>query len=257
MHHFLAINKPLAYLRDILLPRRCYGCGVLVAECGLCARCWTQLDLITYPCAWCGRSFQMASLKGQICLSCHKNPPPWRRARAVFFYRGIGRHLILRYKHARQLEASTYYARLLARAAHDSLQDCHVILPVPLHWSRRLKRGYNQAAELARALAQQTGLPVLNHALIRTRRTKPQFVSITYDKKFDTQQAYALRQRNVKDAFAITKKYQPALQDKNILIIDDLITSGATAEACTLTLQQAGARNIDIAALARVGKHLT
>jgi len=199
----------------------------------------------------------MASLKGQTCLSCQKKAPPWRRARAVFFYRGIGRQLILQYKHGRRLDASAYYARLIAQAAQESLKECDIIVPVPLHWTRRIARGYNQAAELARALAKRTGLPTLNHALIRTRRTKPQFVSITHDKKYNTQQAYALRQRNVKDAFAITKKYQNTLKGKSVLLIDDLITSGATAEACTLALQHIGVRHVDIAALARVGKHLT
>ena len=171
----------------------------------------------------------------------------------MFLYHGSGRNLILRYKHANRLEATASYAQWLYQTGKDLVETCDVIIPVPLHWTRRLLRGYNQAAELAKSLALCAHKPLSLDALVRKRRTAQQYPSLTQDS------AKARKQRflNVKNAFKVKAKRQQNIIGKHILLIDDVITSGATAHACSQTLKQAGAQHVDVLALALVGKPLT
>ncbi len=230
---------------DALLPPRCLGCGGLVAEPGaLCPTCWERIDFLTPPlCACCGTPFELDPGSGATCGGCMRQPPRFRRARAVFRYDDHGKQLILRFKHADRLDMAPTLARWMARAGAELLADADVIAPVPLHWSRLFARRYNQAALLANGLAALTGVPAAPRLLARQRRTVSQ-----------GSMGRAQRLKNVRRAFSVR---DPALVDgRSVLLVDDVLTTGATVGECTRALLAAGATAVDILTVARVVRPL-
>jgi ComF family protein len=164
----------------------------------------------------------------------------FERARAAFRYDEGSRDLILRFKHADRTDSSPAFARWMARAGDALLGDADLIAPVPLHWLRLFMRRYNQAALLASALAPLAGKPAVNDLLQRRRRTPLQGGGVL------------ARQRNVAGAFAVDPRRRAGLQDKRVLLVDDVLTTGATVSACASVLLRAGARAVDVLTLARV-----
>ncbi len=227
-----------AAVLDLLLPPRCLKCGAVVAAAGaLCPACWEEVRFIADPvCDGCGLPLP---LPGAPCPSCAVHAPPPGRARAVFLYDAASRELILRFKHADRTGHAKPFARWMARAGQALLAETDLILPVPLHRWRLWRRRYNQAALLAVELGRLSGLPVRTDLLRRRRATRPLG-------PLDRTQ----RQRLLRGVFALTR---PALvAGRRVLLVDDVLTSGATTEACAALLRRAGAAEVMVLTLARV-----
>lgn len=230
-------------LVDLVLPPRCLGCGALVADQGaLCAACWQALTFLGEPaCACCGLPFAHDQGAGARCAACLAAPPAFDRARALWRYDEGSKGLILAFKHADRTDAAPALARWLARAGQALLPDCDLVAPVPLHWRRLFRRRYNQAALLATALGRQAGRPVAPD-LLRRRRDTPSQGHLSR----------GARQRNVAGAFAVAPRWRDRLAGRRVLLVDDVLTTGATVEAAAAALTRAGAAGVDVLTLARV-----
>lgn len=230
-------------LVDTLLPPLCLSCRVPVDRQGtLCADCWKQVDFLGPPhCTCCGLPFSFEMPEGSLCAACIASPPPYRRLRAATRYSDISRRLILGYKHGDQLHMTPALAGWLDRAGAELLDDADLLVPVPLHRWRLLRRRYNQAALLALALGQRRGIPVAADALVRTRHTR-------------SQGGLRRRQRltNLAGAVAVPEVRRAQVAGRRVLLIDDVVTTGATAAACARALLAAGAAQVAVLALARV-----
>ena len=168
-------------------------------------------------------------------------PPAFDRARAVFRYDDASRGLVLGFKHADETHAAPAYGRWLARAGADLLTDADLVAPVPLHRWRLLYRRYNQAALLAHAVARQSGVRLAVDLLARRRHTPQQ-----------GRMSSLARRRNVRSAFAVRPQWRQAVEGKRVLLIDDVLTTGATVEECARVLLRHGASGVDVVTLARV-----
>ena len=241
-----ALAAPLRGLVDLVLPPRCLRCGLLVEQPDtLCVPCWTDVSFVTEPlCGCCGLPFDHdpapAKADAMTCGACLRSPPPFQRARAVLRYDEASRPLVLSFKHADRTEAAGAFARWMERAAGELIADCDLIAPVPLHWRRLFARRYNQAALLAQALSQRSGLPGLPDLLVR-RRATPSQGRLSADQ----------RRRNVAGAFAVRTGRKEALRGRRLLLVDDVMTTGATVSACARAALAAGAQGVDVAVLAR------
>lgn len=233
---------------DVLLPPQCLNCSTLVVEQGtLCLDCWQAVTFIGQPqCAICGLPFEFAGQgedfsDGTLCGSCVRQRPVFERARAVLAYDEASSPFILTFKHADRTEAASAFARWMARAGVDVLENADLIAPVPLHWSRLFRRRYNQAALLGQSLSALSGVRAIPNLLIRKRATPSQG-------RFSP----SARKRNVSGAFRVRDKYVPEITSKRIVLIDDVLTTGATVSAVTRALLKAGAGAVDVLTLGRV-----
>jgi ComF family protein len=228
-------------LLDALLPPQCMACHAVVDTPGnLCADCFSRFTFVTAPqCERCGLPLETPLIEDVVCGACLKDAPAFASARAAFVYNAASRPLVLKLKHADRTDAAVHLARWLHRAGAELIARCDVVVPVPLHRWRFLVRTYNQSALLANQLGKLTGKPVCVDALRRIRRTPTQG---GLDR--------AQRRRNVAKAFAVGRPR--AVVGKRVLLVDDVLTTGATAEACTRALLKAGATHVDVLVLARV-----
>jgi ComF family protein len=231
-------------LTDLLFPPLCIGCREpLGAGHGFCADCWGSIAFLDGPmCDCCGLPFAFDAGEGTRCAACLARQPSYDRARAIFVYDENSRAPIVALKHADRLELVPGFAHWLERTGRPLLDETDLIVPVPLHRLRLWQRRYNQAAELARALGRRTAKAVAVRALERTRPTQSQ----------GAMASARGRRRNVLGAFRVPDPAQ--VVGRNILIVDDVLTTGATAEACARALKRAGAVRVQILALARVVK---
>lgn len=229
-----------------IYPPQCVACETQTeTEHGLCGPCWAQTAFISgVVCDTCGAP-QLGADHGDIvqCDDCMIFARPWDRGRAALEYKGIARRLVLGLKHGDRLDLSWPAATWMAACAMPLVRDDIVIVPVPLHWSRLIARRYNQAAVLAIDLGRHLHKPVFVDALVRMRRTK------------------LLDGHNRAARFAaLTGVIQPhrtrgaMLRGKSVLIVDDVMTSGATLAATTQAVRAAGAVHVSIVTLARVVK---
>ena len=222
---------------DAFLPPLCFSCAVPIPHrAGLCASCQRDIAFIHPPiCPLCGRRLSQAA----SCSHCHSAGRPAIRYRAVFDYDAASRGLVLAFKYGDRLDVAPVYGGWMADFGSDLIAEADVIVPVPLHWLRLWRRRYNQAAVLARHIAHRCGKPVCVDMLLRRRATKPQ-----------VGMSGAQRRLNVKGAFMIRPDRCPLLAGQNVLLIDDVLTSGATVEACADILKNAGAQAVDVLTLA-------
>ena len=228
---------------NLLFPPLCMGCRAPVGDAGFCAACWGGIVFLDGPlCACCGTPFAADPGMETLCAACHGQKPAFASARAILSYDENSRGAILALKHADRLDLVPGFARWLGRTGRVLLEDCDVIVPVPLHPLRLWRRRYNQAAELGRRLARDWDKSYAPLALIRTRAT-PSQGAMTSRKA---------RRRNVQRAFAVPEQAKPAIAGRRILLLDDVMTTGATVEACARALLRAGAEKVDVLALARV-----
>jgi len=228
---------------DLLLPPQCMGCRAQVAAPGFCADCWSALTFLDGPaCACCGLPFPVALEGDMRCAACLATPPSFDSARAILAYDDASKGAILALKHADRLDLVPGFSRWLARSGRALLADCDLIVPVPLHSFRLWRRRYNQAAELARRLAASQGLACGTAVLARSRHTPSQ----------GAMPSAKARRRNVQRAFLVREP--AAVAGKRVLLVDDVLTTGATVEACSRALKRAGAAKVHVLALARVVK---
>src|SRR5215469_2956771 len=228
---------------DLLFPPLCVGCRAPVGDAGFCAGCWNALAFLDGPaCACCGLPFPVALDGENLCAACLSRPPAFDRARAILAYDENSRGAILALKHADRLELVPGFARWLARSGQCLINESDVVVPVPLHRLRLWRRRYNQSAELARRLACDWNLAFDPFALVRSRATASQ----------GTMASAKARRRNVLGAFKVPEAERVA--GKRVLLLDDVMTTGATAQACARALKRAGAAKVHVLVLARVVK---
>ena len=237
------VSRAVALGMDLLLPPRCLCCGAGIERSGaLCGSCWAEITFLSAPhCEICALPFPYELAGEAVCAACQARPPAYDRARYVMRYDDASRRLILAFKHGDRTDAVPAFARWLARAGGDLVATADLVVPVPLHRWRLFRRRYNQAALLARALARSHGPRYLPDLLHRRRATPPQ-----------GRKSAEARRRNVAGAFALKPARLEALADRAVLLIDDVVTTGATVEACAQVLRRGGAARIDVLALARV-----
>ncbi len=213
---------------------------------GLSAGGWSQIVFLADPaCDGCGAPFEhghdLPGVEAARCPACLAKPRAFVRARAACLYDDASRDLILQFKRADRTDLSRLFARWLARAAAPMLEECDAVAPVPLHPARLLQRRYNQAAEVARPLAGLTGLAYLPDALVRRKATETQ-----------GGKSGSGRRRNVAGAFEVPPSRAAKVAGKRILLVDDVLTTGATAEGCARALLAAGAIQVNLVVVARV-----
>jgi len=231
-------------LVDTLLPPLCLSCGTMVDQLhALCASCWSAQSFIAPPyCQRCGTPLQTEIATDVLtCAACLARPPRYERARAVFCYDDASRQIILGFKHADRTQAAPAFAAWMARAGAELIAQADIIAPVPLHYRRLLRRRYNQAALLALGIARRSDKPVVVDLLKRLRATPSQAGLGARE-----------RRRNVARAVAVNPRRQAALKAKRVLLIDDVLTTGATVDTCVRALKAAGAASVDVLTLARV-----
>lgn len=233
----------LSKLIDLVLPPTCSRCGTQVLDAQtLCGGCWSTMTFLRDPqCDACGHPFDYEVAERALCGACVREQPPFQKARAALLYDDHSRELVLGFKHADKTERAKLFAKWMLAAGHDVVTAADVIVPVPLHWTRLFQRRYNQAALLAHGLGRLSGNEVLADALVRKRKTPSQ-----------GRLGRLARARNVQGAFIINPRRQTELQDKRILLIDDVMTTGSTLNACTKILLRGGVEKVDVLTLARV-----
>jgi ComF family protein len=229
----------------VVIPAHCPTCDQLVPQRGLfCPDCFARTGFITEPCCrGCGVMFAYAAQGGadRVCPGCRAAPPVFSAARAAFVYDNHAKRLILPMKHADRTDNAWVLALHMARAGAQLLRDADVLVPVPLHRRRLFQRRFNQAALLAQCLARQSRVPVLPDALARVRATPS-----LGDK------SAAERRAAVDAAFSVRPHRVAPIRDRRVLLVDDVMTSGATANACAAVLKEAGAADVTVLVAARV-----
>ena len=228
-------------LLDLLLPPSSLD-GEAALSGGLTASAFSKLTFLDDPvCDGCGLAMAYAEAAIERCPACQAKPKAFQRCRAACVYDEHSRELILKLKHADRTELAGLFARWLSRASVDLLADAEAVVPVPVHRARMLSRRYNQAAEIARPLARMAGLAYLPDALVRKRDTDSQ-----------GGKSASGRRRNVAAAFAVPASRRRQVVGRRIVLIDDVLTTGATAEGCARALLAAGAASVTLSVVARV-----
>ncbi len=230
---------------DVVTPPHCLMCHEPVtAPVALCLSCWQTLNLLEEPvCDVLGTPFTYDPGPGIVSAAALADPPPWDRARAAVAYDEASRQIVHALKYRDTPEAALFMARMMARAGRKLLADAEIIVPVPLHRARLWRRRFNQSALLAQRLAATSGLAFHPGLLQRVKATRPQ-VGLHDDE----------RRKNVARAFTVDTEQALHLQGKHVVLVDDVMTTGATAGACARVLRAAGARQVDVLCFALVLK---
>ena len=239
----MQLHPLLVPVADLLFPPRCPLCGeALAAQTGLCAGCWSDLAIPGDPCcAKCQRPFGEDGSAGASCAPCLANPPRHDGIAAGTLYNPASRKLILALKHGNRIALAPLLGRLMLGQLPDRVGPDWLVVPVPLHRWRLWRRGFNQAALLGRELAKARGSTLLVDALLRRKRT-PSLGGL----------GKAARARALSGAIAVNPRQLVALKGARVLLVDDVLTSGATTNACVSALKRAGAATVVVACFARV-----
>ena len=237
----MELNNWLSNIQDWLLPRLCPACGGQAGQGEiLCSGCVQSLPRNDHACPRCASPHDHPMLTDDECGSCQQHPPAYQRCVALFRYAPPVDHFIRRLKFHQELSMATVLGEWLAERLQDRVPMPDLILPIPLHASRLRQRGYNQALEIAKPVAQLLGVPVNRHALLRLRATAAQ-----------SDLPLEERRRNVRGAFAVRDGHD--LSGLHVALVDDVMTSGSTVQAAARCLRQAGASEISVWVVARAG----
>ena len=230
-----AVGRPVL---DFALPPRCAGCGTVVAQVhDFCPGCWTSIHFLgSSGCVTCG--LPLEATEADHCAVCLASAPKIARTRAAVAYDDISKHIAIRLKYGRKVALARTMARFMAPLIEAGAED-RVLVPVPLHRWRLWNRGFNQSSLIARDLSRRVGVPSDSTALVRSRATPPlKGMSLSQ------------RRRAVGGAFRVAKAATVA--GKTVILVDDVLTTGSTAEACARALRKAGAKRIELLTWARV-----
>lgn len=228
---------------SLVYPATCVACSEAVGEAhGLCAACWSRMSFISKPyCERLGTPFAVDLGGRLISPQAMADPPVLARARAVSGYDEVARELIHRLKYGDRMERARAMGGMMALACQELLADADVIVPVPLHRLRLWARRFNQAAVLGQVLSQRTSFPMRTDLLHRVKRTRPQ-VGLSRNE----------RALNLQGALRTTKQAKLALEGRRVLLVDDVLTKGATANAAARALLRGGAGAVDLLTFSRV-----
>lgn len=228
---------------DIILPPMSLDGRMETSSAGISASGFSKITFLEDPvCDGCGLPFEYAqTIADARCVLCTQSPHIFTRARVACIYDEHSRGLILGLKHGDQQANAKLFSRWISRSADPLLKECDAVVPVPLHRSKLLQRRFNQCAEIARPLAAMRGLAYLPDSLQRVRATQSQGGKSARGRKL-----------NVKGAFRVTPAGAKQIRGRSILLIDDVLTTGATADACAGALMEAGARSVWLAVIAGV-----
>ena len=228
-------------LLDLILPPRLHDGSGPAQSVGLSAEGWAKIRFLDDPvCDGCGAPFSYASDLVVRCPACQARPRAFDRARAACLYDDASRELILQLKHADRTELANLFSLWLARAAGPLVTDAQAVTPVPLSRLKLFRRRYNQAAEMARPLARRFAAPYRPDLLARVKDATQAGKSASG------------RRRGVQGAFVVPASRRKLVEGRRILLVDDVMTTGATAEACARALKKAGASAVDLLVIARV-----
>jgi len=227
---------------NLILPPSCPLCREAVGTVGdLCATCWAKIDFISEPfCPCCGFPFETTESDGALCASCLARRPAFLKARSVMVYDDTSKRLLLAFKNADRTDLAPTLSRWLMREGQSLIEEADLLVPVPLHWTRLLWRRYNQAAMLTVDLGRRMGKPVALSLLKKKIRTRQQ-VGLSA----------SARRRNLQGAIVARGRAAQQIKNKKVLLIDDVMTTGATAGACARALLHGGAASVSVLTLAR------
>ena len=227
---------------DIALPTLCVACREPVNGEGVCANCWAKLSFIAPPlCPRLGIPFVYDPGPGLLSMEAISDPPAYGRARAAVRYDDVARTLVHALKYQDRTDLAPAMGRWMARAGRELIEQTDALIPVPLHWRRGWSRRYNQSGALARVIERQTGVKLLPEVL---RRVRPTLQQIGLSR--------AQRASNVQGAFKVAAERQSEIQGRRVILVDDVLTSGATVDACARALLRAKAASVDVLVFARV-----
>lgn len=237
-----AVRASRHALTDLVLPPQCLACDRRVAgDGGLCPACWSALRLIERPyCERLGTPFPYDMGAGAESAEAIADPPPFRRCRAVAAFDDVARRLVHGLKYRDRLELATWMGEWMARAGAELVGEADLVVPVPMHGRRLWSRRFNQSASLAAAVAAIAGKPLSTAALLRVKPTRQQ-VGLTATE----------RDRNVRGAFKVDDDQRLAVAGRSVLLVDDVLTTGATAGEAARTLAAAGAASVQLLTFAR------
>jgi ComF family protein len=227
---------------DIALPTLCVACREPVAGEGVCATCWAKLSFIAPPhCPRLGIPFVYDPGPDMLSMEAIANPPAYTRARAAVRYDEVARTLVHALKYQDRTDLAPTMGRWMARAGHELLDEADMLIPVPLHWRRAWRRRYNQSGALARVIQGKSGVRLRGDLLLRVRSTEQQ-VGLSRQQ----------RASNVQGAFEVSPDRRSEVAGRRVILIDDVLTSGATVDACARALLRAKAAQVDVLVFARV-----
>src|SRR6201991_98851 len=237
-----AFAQATKFALDIALPTLCVSCREPVDGEGVCAACWPKLSFIEPPyCPRLGIPFVYDPGPNLLSMEAIANPPASARARAAVRYDDVARTLVHALKYQDRTDLAPAMGRWMARAGRELLMEADALIPVPLHWRRGWSRRYNQSGALARVVERQTGVRLVSEALRRVRSTAQQGGL-----------SRSQRASNVQGAFKVAADRQADIAGRRVILIDDVLTSGATVDACARALLRAKAASVDVLVFARV-----
>lgn len=250
------MNAPKAILKDLpprkqlwqklvesIYPPLCLSCGTELQTDGFCGSCWQETKFITgLVCDACGTPLLGEDENSAFCDTCLKDPPSWQRGRAAAVYHGGAAKSVMALKYADRWDLAKPLANYMT-STEPSVLETDIVVPVPLHWARLFKRKYNQAALLSREVARRLDQTHIPDLLIRKKRT-------TIQKSMDREARF----QNLQNAFSVSPKYKASIQGQRILLIDDVMTTGATLSACANALKASGSGDVNVLVFARVAK---
>src|SRR5262249_3874349 len=237
-----AVRAGLGLVADVALPQLCAACREPVEGAGLCAACWGKLAFIAEPYGErLGTPFPFDDGPGRLSMEAIADPPAYERARAAVRYDDIAKTLVHGLKYGDRLDLAPIMGRWMANAGRKLLAEADALVPVPLHWRRQWARRFNQSALLCEIIAKASGRPVLHGGLKRVKATPQQVGAAT-----------AGRARDGRGAVRVPREGTAEVAGRRLVLVDDVLTSGATVEGCTRALLRGGAAAVDVLVFARV-----
>lgn len=225
---------------EFTFPHTCICCDKSIEkEKIFCDDCFSKIPFVEGNlCYRCGRKLNLLPINEKmLCADCLNKRPIYDKARAAFQYNTVSKSCILKFKNTGRMDYKKQFVALLEQAGKDLFPDTDIIMPVPLHWRRKVSRGYNQAGVIGKALSKKIKIPYTDKILIRSRHTPKQ------EKKTNKE-----RHKNVKNAFMVKKPRK--IKNKTVLLIDDVLTTGATVNTCAKELKKAGAQTVFVLTIA-------